>query len=579
MYFAEDFIEKIRTYIDIVSLISEYTNLVKKGASSYIGKCPFHNEKTPSFVVSEDKQMYYCFGCGVGGNVITFMMEKENLSFGEAIESLAIRANIPLEYDNSRINNNREAFFKKDVIFDLYKKAARFYYYNLTRNTPEYVRQYLVDRGINKDSIKIFGLGFSPNSFNALYKYLRSEGVTNELLVESGLCVLNHNSGLIYDRFVNRLMFPIFSPTKKVIAFGGRVFGNENPKYLNSSENLIFHKSNNLYGLNLAKMKNHEYYILVEGYMDVIAMHREGFTNTVASLGTAFTESQAKLLKRYTDNIVIIYDSDNAGQKATLKASKILRDEGFSVKILELNGAKDPDEFLKKYGNEKLQNAITVANSDIWYKITKIQMLYDLNNLPEKIKFLEQISSIIANLQNSIEQQLYIDEISTRFNVNKSAIEIEIKKRIVNTKENKIVYENHSKKSDIEVDLLSVLYHTPTIYDSISEYVFPELFTEGVKRNIAISLINDRSIDTALLNKKYPNVEDQKIISSIIIGKDGIYKEKFVLYKIVTDAIKILNNAYYIEQLKNLSANPEKIQHLMKLRNSIVKLNIVPKNG
>ncbi|WP_305767681.1 DNA primase [Candidatus Epulonipiscium viviparus] len=579
MYFAEDFIEKIRTYIDIVSLISEYTNLVKKGASSYIGKCPFHNEKTPSFVVSEDKQMYYCFGCGVGGNVITFMMEKENLSFGEAIESLAIRANIPLEYDNSRINNNREAFFKKDVIFDLYKKAARFYYYNLTRNTPEYVRQYLVDRGINKDSIKIFGLGFSPNSFNALYKYLRSEGVTNELLVESGLCVLNHNSGLIYDRFVNRLMFPIFSPTKKVIAFGGRVFGNENPKYLNSSENLIFHKSNNLYGLNLAKMKNHEYYILVEGYMDVIAMHREGFTNTVASLGTAFTESQAKLLKRYTDNIVIIYDSDNAGQKATLKASKILRDEGFSVKILELNGAKDPDEFLKKYGNEKLQNAITVANSDIWYKITKIQMLYDLNNLPEKIKFLEQISSIIANLQNSIEQQLYIDEISTRFNVNKSAIETEIKKRIVNTKENKIVYENHSKKSDIEVDLLSVLYHTPTIYDSISEYVFPELFTEGVKRNIAISLINDRSIDTALLNKKYPNVEDQKIISSIIIGKDGIYKEKFVLYKIVTDAIKILNNAYYIEQLKNLSANPEKIQHLMKLRNSIVKLNIVPKNG
>ncbi|ONI45807.1 DNA primase [Candidatus Epulonipiscioides gigas] len=572
MYFAEDFIEKVRTQSDIISIISEYTNLVQKGRS-YIGRCPFHNEKTPSFSVSEEQQMYHCFGCGVGGNVITFMMEKENLSFMETIEELATKANIPLEYDNNKKYNNREVLLKKDIIFELYKKAARFYYYNLTRNAPDYVKEYLKNRELTEQTIRLFGLGFSPNSYTALYKYLSKEDVTDEILIESGLCIRALN-GKIYDRFINRLMFPIISPTKKVVAFGGRVFGDEKPKYLNSAENPIFHKSNTLYGLNLAKNANHDYYILVEGYMDVVAMHINGFTNTVASLGTAFTDGQAKLLKRYTKDIVILYDNDNAGQKATLKAIKILKDNDFSVKVLELKNAKDPDEFLTNFGSHKLKNMLLNAKSDVWYQISKIQNLYNLNNLPEKVKFLEQTAEIIANLSSSIEQQLYIDEISLRFTIDKKAIESEIKKKIINTKDNKIVYENHSKKVDLEVNLLSVLYHNPNLYNEISQYLFPELFTKGIKQNIAINLFNKESIDT----KNYYSIEEQKIISSIIINENMQNIEFPVVYKMIKQFTKGLNLSYY-KKLIYSDINPEKFNNLIKRKFETQKLNIIPKNG
>ncbi|ONI46617.1 DNA primase [Candidatus Epulonipiscioides saccharophilum] len=582
MYFAENFIERIRMQTDIVSIISEYTNLIKRGTYAYVGKCPFHNEKTPSFSISQDKQMYYCFGCGVGGNVITFVMEKENLSFGEAIEYLATKANIPLEYDNSNKNHNREAFLKKDTMLEFYRKAARFYYDNLVHNIPEYVKQYLAHRKINEHAIKKFGLGFAPDSFNALYNYLKSEGATDQMLVESGLCAISSKTKQIYDKFRNRLIFPIISPTNKVIAFGGRVFGDENPKYLNSPENLIFHKGNNLYGLNLAKKQNYDYYILVEGYMDVIALHMANFSNTIASLGTAFTLDQAKLLHRYTDDVVIIYDSDAAGQKASLKASKILRSEGFNVKILELLDAKDPDEFIQKYGPKQLRQAIESSHSDVWHEIIKTQSLYDLNNVYEKLKFLEKVSFILANLTNSIEQELYISEVSLKFSIEKSAIINEMKKKIVqNTKDNEIVYKNHSQKNDVEVDLLSVLYHNPAIYDDISGFVFSELFTEGVKRNIACHLFNKETIDTDLLIKQYPNVDDQKIISSIIVGEDLRYRETSILSKMIKGAINNLTESHCKKIMRD-STNPQELQYATNLKNNLnrlIELNIVPKNG
>ncbi|OOB80532.1 MAG: DNA primase, partial [Epulopiscium sp. Nuni2H_MBin003] len=269
MYFDDTFIEKVKSQTDIISIISEYTNLIKKG-QSYVGRCPFHNEKTPSFFVNAEKQMYYCFGCGVGGNVMTFIMQKENFTFVEAIEDLANKANIPLELSDNKPHNSIDNS-KKDLIFDLYKKAARYYYYNLKHNAPQYALDYIKFRKLDSQTIKTFGIGYAPTQYNSLYKYFKEINIDDKILVESGLCLQSETKGVMYDRFSNRLIFPIFSTTKKVIAFGGRVFGNENPKYLNSADSLIFNKSNNLYGLNLAKQSKYEYYILVEGYMDVIA--------------------------------------------------------------------------------------------------------------------------------------------------------------------------------------------------------------------------------------------------------------------------------------------------------------------
>ncbi len=323
MYLADTLIEKVREQSDIISIISEYTNLTRKG-QSYFGKCPFHNEKTPSFSVSDDKQMYYCFGCGAGGNAISFMMEKENLTFVEAIEHLASRANIPLEYSDDTPNRTEETT-KKEVMFELYKKVARYYYFALKQASSSEITEYLQNRGLNEKIIKVFGIGYAPADYTIMYRYLCQEGYNDNEIISSGLCLINERTGTIFDRFSDRLMFPIFNTQKKVIAFGGRVFGNTMPKYLNSSDSLIFDKSQNLYGLHLAKANKHEYYILVEGYMDVIAMHKAGLTQTVASLGTAFTKGQARLLKRYTKQVVILYDSDAAGEKATLRAIPILR--------------------------------------------------------------------------------------------------------------------------------------------------------------------------------------------------------------------------------------------------------------
>ncbi|WP_294379168.1 DNA primase, partial [uncultured Clostridium sp.] len=348
MQIREEVIERIKQDNDIVDIISESVRL-KKSGRNYIGLCPFHNDKSPSMSVSQEKQIYKCFSCGEAGNVITFVMKYKKLTFQEAAKYLADKAGIPLEVGNSKESQITK---KKDLLYKINTEAARYYFSNLQRNS--FSKDYFLKRGIKEDVIKRFGLGYAPDGWHNLIMYLRKKGFNDNIMLEAGLISKSEKSGNTYDRFRNRVMFPVFDVRGKVIGFGGRVLDDSKPKYLNSPETPVFHKGTNLYGLNFATKNKLEqdYIIIVEGYMDLISLHQHGITNTVASLGTALTVNQARLLKRYVNKVIISYDADVAGQTATLRGLEILRNAGFDVKVLKVPQGKDPDEFVRNNGKE-----------------------------------------------------------------------------------------------------------------------------------------------------------------------------------------------------------------------------------
>ena len=363
MYYPEEVIEEVRTRNDIVDIVSQYVNLKKKGAN-YFGLCPFHNEKSPSFSVSPSKQMYYCFGCGAGGNVISFVMEYENYTFVEAVKMLADRAGIALpEMEYSKEAKAQASL--KNTLLEINRLAANFFYYQLKQPSGKIGYDYLKEkRRLSDDTIRHFGLGYSSKVPDDLYRYMRSKGYHDDILKETGLFFIDERGAR--DKFWNRVMFPILDVNNRVIGFGGRVMGDGEPKYLNSPETKIFDKSRNLYGLNFARTSRAKYMLVCEGYVDVIAMHQAGFTNAVASLGTAFTSQHAMLLKRYTDQVILTYDSDGAGVKAALRAIPILKEVGMSIKVLNMKPYKDPDEFIKNLGKEEFQKRIDEAESSFF---------------------------------------------------------------------------------------------------------------------------------------------------------------------------------------------------------------------
>ena len=366
MRYSDDIIEEVRMKNDIVDVISQYVKLTRKG-SSYFGLCPFHNEKTPSFSVTPSKQMYYCFGCGAGGNVYNFIMEYENYSFGEALSHLADRAGVELP----KIEYSREAREKAEeraTLLEINKLAAQYFYYQLRREGGKTAYGYLTGRGLSEETIRKFGLGYSDKYSDDLYKYLKSKGYSDELLRESGLFNVDERRGM-YDKFWNRVIFPIMDVNNRVIGFGGRVMGDGKPKYLNSPETKIFDKSRNLYGLNVARTTRKNYLILCEGYMDVIAMHQAGFTNAVASLGTALTSGHASLVKRYTKEVLLLYDSDGAGIRAALRAIPILREAGVTSRVVSLKPWKDPDEFIKNEGAEAFEERLNQAMDSFMFRV------------------------------------------------------------------------------------------------------------------------------------------------------------------------------------------------------------------
>lgn len=414
MRYSDDLIEEIRSRNDIVDVISGYVRLQRKG-SSYFGLCPFHNEKSPSFSVSPGKQMYYCFGCGAGGNVITFVMEYENYTFMEALKMLADRAGIKLpEVDYSK--EAKEQADKKSLLLKINKEAAGYFYYQLRRENGRFAYQYLTGRGLSEETIKKFGLGYSDKYSNDLYKYMKNKGYSDELLRESGLFNTDEKRGM-YDKFWNRVIFPIMDVNNRVIGFGGRVMGDGKPKYLNSPETLIFDKSRNLYGLNGARTSRKRQMIICEGYMDVIAMHQAGFTNAVASLGTAFTSQQASLIKRYADEALLLYDSDEAGQKAALRAIPLLKSAGIHSRVVDLKPYKDPDEFIKSMGPEEFQRRLDEAVNSFLFEVRVLEDQFNMADPQGKTAFQNEIASRLLHFPDELERSNYMEAVCRKYRI------------------------------------------------------------------------------------------------------------------------------------------------------------------
>lgn len=408
MRYPEEVIEEVRMRNDIVDVISGYVKLQRKG-SNYFGLCPFHNEKSPSFSVSPGKQMYYCFGCGAGGNVITFIMEYENYSFTEALNLLAERAGVALPKQEYSPEARAQEDLKKNLL-EINKLAANYFYYQLKHPQGKAGYDYLKNRQLTDDTIRHFGLGFANKTSDDLYRFLKDKGYPDSLLKETGLVTIEERGA--HDKFWNRVMFPILDVNNRVIGFGGRVMGDGTPKYLNSPETRLFDKSRNLFGLNYARTSREKYMLICEGYMDVIAMHQAGFTNSVASLGTAFTSQHASLLKRYTDQVVLTYDSDGAGVKAALRAIPILKDVGMSVKVMNMRPYKDPDEFIKNLGADAFRQRIEEAKNSFLFEIDVLKGQYDMEDPEQKTRFYQETARKLLEFPEALERDNYIQAVS-----------------------------------------------------------------------------------------------------------------------------------------------------------------------
>ena len=423
--YSDEIIEEVRQTNDIVDIISQYVHL-KRSGRNFFGLCPFHNEKSPSFSVSPDKQIFHCFGCGVGGNVFTFLMKIEGINFIEAVQSLAERANIQLPTLENSIDSAREEL--KAKVYKVNEFTANFYHENLYKPSAKEAQEYIKRRKMTNEILKSFQIGFS-GKFDELYKALKAHGFNDPEILESGLVNRNEN-GTYIDRYRNRLMFPICDARGRVIAFGGRVLDDSKPKYINSPENIVYSKGRNLFGLNVAKKSQEikKRILIVEGYMDVISLHQRGINNVVAPLGTALTQQQGWLLRKNSEQIVLSFDSDEAGLQAKLRALDILQNMGCDIRVLQMEGAKDPDEYIVKYGNARFQNLIDKSLSVIEFKVKILKKNLNLENTNDKIKFLNEIAKLISKVENNIEREIYIEKISKEYEISKEAIYAEVNK-------------------------------------------------------------------------------------------------------------------------------------------------------
>ncbi len=511
--YSDELIEEIRSSNDIVDTISQYVQLKRKGRN-FFGLCPFHKEKSPSFSVSPDKQIFHCFGCGVGGNVIHFISKIENLDFKDTIEYLADRAGIELPKTENEQFNQRQIL--KDKVYKINEETARFYHENLYKPTAKEAQNYVKERKLNNATLKSFLIGYS-GTYNELYKHLRSKGFSDNEILASSL-VNKNDRGQFIDRFRRRLMIPILDVRGKVIAFGGRVLDNSLPKYINSPENIVYSKGRNLFGLNVAKKGDLKKVVIVEGYMDAISLYQRGITNVVASLGTALTESQGRLLRKYAEQIIISYDSDSAGQAATLRGLEILRNLGCDVRILQMEGAKDPDEYVIKYGTGRFNLLIDNAISLVEFKVKVLKNKFDLDNTNDKIKFLQEIAKVLSEVESQIELEIYVEKIANEYSISKEAIYSEI---------NKIKYANTSKQKEPEnvirrakpvkvskVDDSVIKKENVVIYLLLN---YPEESTEKIRNNL---LETDFKYETnkKIINKLYELIDKKEKISSEVLN-------------------------------------------------------------
>lgn len=590
--YSDELIEEIKSNNDIVDVISQYM-VLKRSGRNYFGLCPFHNEKSPSFSVSPDKQIFHCFGCGVGGNVFHFISKIEGIGFKESIEILADRAGMTLPaLDNSGEDKLQEL---KSKIYEINKEAAYFYHENLYKPSAKIAQEYVKKRKLDNNTLKNFVIGYS-GKFDDLYKFLKQKGFRDEEILASSL-VSKTDKGQFIDRFRKRLMFPIQDIRGRFIAFGGRVLDDSKPKYINSPENIVYSKGRHLFGLYNAKKGDTKQIIIVEGYMDAISLHQRGITNAVASLGTALTEAQGRLLRRTAEKIIIGYDADGAGQAATLRGLEILNNLGCDIRILQIEGAKDPDEFVTKYGKERFLKYVDSSISLVEFKVKILKKELNIENTSDKIKFLNEIAKILTKVNNDMEQEIYIDKISKDYKISKEAIYSEIKKMLYkNTSSNsKLLTKTNSTRNNIQkkVDtkvsagirkrentIIALLTTTDSnVYPKIKNEITPENFKVEENKIIlkrlyeeynkgvtsiydVISLFSDENIInhlTEIMSEDYEISDVNKCIEDII---NSYKKETIIEYR---DSI--------LKELDNQSITEEERQNLEKeLNNVIIKL-------
>ncbi len=590
-FFDENLIEEIRSRNDIVDVISGYVRLKKKG-SNYFGLCPFHNEKSPSFSVSQGKQMYYCFGCGAGGNVFTFLMEYENFSFGEAVEALAQRAGVDLPRQETP-GMRQEADLRQKLL-EVNKEAGKFYYMMLRSQQGSRAMEYFVKRGLLKETMQKFGLGCCGQYSDMLYRYLKQKGYEDSLLRDSGLITYDERHGG-RDKFFNRAMFPIMNVHNKIIGFGGRVMGDGEPKYLNSPETKIFDKSRNLYGLNFARITKKPQLLLCEGYMDVIALHQAGFDNAVASLGTSLTSGHASLLKRYTKEVYLTFDSDGAGVKAALRAIPILKEAGLSVKIINMEPYKDPDEFIKALGSEEYQKRIEGSENSFLFELRMLERQFHLDDPEGKTAFYNEAARRLLGFTEELERNNYIEAVAEKYQIgfeNLRKLVYRMGTMEGMAKRDKPLKSFNQEKTRKKEDgmkqsqklLLTWLASDTAWFHRLGPYITPMDFTEERYRKVAQMLFEQYEstgeVNPAQIISLFDGQEEQREIASLFHARIKDLESKADMEKALKETIiRVKRNSMEkrslsldptdLEGLQQLLKDKQRLQELEKLHISI----------
>ena len=583
MYYPDEVIEEVRMKNDIVDVISGYVKLQKKGAN-YFGLCPFHNEKSPSFSVSPGKQMYYCFGCGAGGNVLTFVMEYENYTFQEALTALADRAGVSLPKMEYSKEAREQAEFRSRLL-EVNKLAANYFYYQLKQPQGKAGYEYFKEkRGLTDETILRFGLGYSNKTSDDLYRFLREKGYEDSFLKETGLVTVEERGGR--DKFWNRVMFPIMDVNSRVIGFGGRVMGDGKPKYLNSPETAVFDKSRNLYGLNRARTSRKTYFLLCEGYMDVISLHQAGFTNAVASLGTALTSGHASLIKRYVQEVYLTYDSDDAGTRAALRAVPILKEAGISAKVIRMDPYKDPDEFIKNLGAQEFENRIQNARNGFMFSLEILEREFDMASPEGKTAFFREAANRLLSFEDELERNNYIEAVASAYKVSKESLEKLVAKTAVSTGLARPV--TRPKKADGAVlqkedgivtsqkVLLTWMIENENLYSKISSYISPDDFTGELNRRVAKLLYEQHEkgeLNPAKLLNHFTSEEEHREAASLFHTKIRQLKTKEEQDQALKDTILKVKAHSINERTLNLDpSDMAGLQHLMEEKRKLEEL-------
>ncbi|MEE0348451.1 MAG: DNA primase [Lachnospiraceae bacterium] len=584
MFYPEEIIEEVRQRNDIVDIISSYVKLKKTG-SNYMGLCPFHSEKSPSFSVSGSKQMYHCFGCGVGGNVFTFVMEYENYSFVEAVQYLADRSGVQLPKVEMTPEAKRQADIRNRIL-EVNKEAAKYYVYQLHTRQGQKALDYLKGRELSDDTILKFGLGFSNKYSDDLYQYMKKKGFDDSLLKETGLFTMDEKRG-VNDKFWNRVIFPIMDMNSKVIGFGGRVMGDGKPKYLNSPETKAFDKSRNLYGLHLARQARSRSMILCEGYMDVIAMHQAGFSNAVASLGTAFTGLQANLLKRFADEVLLLYDSDEAGIKAALRAIPILKEAGLPAKVVRLKPYKDPDEFIKAQGKEAFQKRLDEAMNSFYFEIEVLEQNFDLQDPEGKTKFFNEIAKKLLQFTEKLERNNYIEAIARKYRIAYADLEKLVNHYgaqmvMVPDMEKRVQREQRNQKKEdglreAQKIFLTWLIEEQELFYKLSEFLSEKDFMEEPYHTVAAALFEQfrakEQVNPAKIINQFESKEEQSEVASMFnrdLSEELTKQEKERALNETVLRIK----SHSLEYRKSHATDISELQNIIKEQAELQKLHI-----